>query len=128
MREETKVIIVVDDNPTIAHLLRDALEEDAAYDVRTVRDAHRALEAITASAPDLVILDVYLPGMSGFELFDQLRGTAETAGIPVLFISAAMPAPELARRGITEYLPKPFAVADLLSRVERLSGRRRTAD
>ncbi len=127
MPEETKVIIVVDDNPTVAHLLRDALEGET-YDVRTVRDGRRALEVITDSDPDLVILDVYLPGLSGFELFDRLKAAPETAAIPVLFISAAMPGPELARRGLVEYLPKPFGLDDLLSRVERLSARRHTAD
>ena len=125
---DTKVIIVVDDNPTIAHLLLDALEEEEAYDVRTVRDGLRALDLITSASPDLVILDVHLPGISGFELFDRLRAKSETADIPILFISAAMPGPELARRGITEYLPKPFNLEELLRRVEALSARQRTVD
>ena len=124
----TKVIVVVDDNPTIAHLLLDALEEVDAYDVRTVRDGLRALDLITSTLPDLVILDVHLPGISGFELFDRLRARPETADIPILFISAAMPGPELTRRGITEYLPKPFNLEDLLQRVEVLCARQQTVD
>lgn len=122
---KTKTILVVDDNPFIARLIEDALHDVPGYRAVTAGDGTTALELITAAPPDLIILDVHIPRMSGFDLYDQIRRNGVTAAIPVLLMSAAMPHPELARRGLTDYLRKPFSMEDLLERVHNALQRSR---
>lgn len=114
---KTNTIVVVDDNPFIAGLLEDLLTNVPGYHVVTIDDGEAAHDQIVADPPDLIILDVHLPRMNGFALYDELRRTPTTAGVPILLMSAAMPHPELARRGILDYVRKPFDVEDLLARV-----------
>jgi DNA-binding response OmpR family regulator len=85
-----------------------------------VPDGAVALAVIAAVRADLVILDVDLPGLDGFELYDRLRAKPDTAGIQVLFTSAAHHERELARRGLRTFLRKPFDLDDLLAHVAAL--------
>ena len=116
---ETKAIVIVDDNDAIARLIQEVLNDVPGYGAVTVADAALALDVVAAVRPDLVILDVDLPGISGFDLHDLLRGRPQTAGVPVLFMSADEHAAEVVRRGVP-FLAKPFDLDDLLAQVHAL--------
>jgi DNA-binding response OmpR family regulator len=116
----TRTIVVVEDNEVIAGLIQEVLNDVPGYGAVTVPDGAIALGVIAAVRADLVILDVDLPGLGGFELYDRLRGRPETAGIQVLFTSAAHHERELARRDVPTFLRKPFDLDDLLARVAAL--------
>ena len=124
----TRTIVVVEDNELIAGLIQEVLNDVPGYGAVTVPDGAIALAVIAAVRADLVILDVDLPGIDGFELYDRLRAKPETASIDVLFMSATEHQAELKRRAIGDYLSKPFDLDDLLARVhaifERSSSRR----
>ncbi len=121
----TSAIVVVEDNTAIAALLQEVLNDVVGYGAVTVGDGALALAVLGAIHTDLVILDVDLPGLSGLELYDQLRSRPATATLPCLFMSASAHTKELARRQITDYLPKPFDLDDLLARVAALLRRPR---
>jgi len=121
---ETKAVVVVEDNKAVADLVQEVINDEPGYGAVTVRDGAKALAVLEAVHTDLVILDVDLPGLSGFEIYDWLRRHDATAHIPVLFMSARAHAAELERRRIVDVLHKPFALDDLLGRVHHLLGRR----
>lgn len=120
---QTRAIVIVEDNEPIACLIQEVLNDVPGYGAVRVPDGAVALDVITAVRADLVILDIDLPGINGFELYDRLQSRAETAVIPVLFMSAAAHEEELARRGICDYLSKPFDLDDLLARVNAIFDR-----
>jgi DNA-binding response OmpR family regulator len=125
---DTKAIVVVEDNKAIARLIQEVLNDVPGYGAVTVSHGAAALEVISEIQADLVVLDIDLPGINGFEIYDRLRAHPATAGVPVLFMSAAMHEDELAERGFHEYLHKPFDLDDLLARVAATFGRPRSPD
>ena len=116
-------ILIVDDETRLARHVSSALIE-AGHDPTTVHDGEEALKSASAAAFDLIILDVGLPGMDGFEVLRQLR--AQHNPSRVLMLTARG---ELTDRitglqlGADDYLPKPFAMQELLARVRALSRR-----
>jgi DNA-binding response OmpR family regulator len=116
---ETKAIVIVEDNEPIARLLQEVLNDVPGYGAVTVLDAAIALDVIAAVHPHLVVSDIDLPGISGFELLDLLRRDQRTAAVPVLFMSAAIHGAEAARRGVP-FLAKPFDLDDFLDQVNAL--------
>lgn len=115
-------IIVVDDEPSVGDAVRDLLEPDG-YRVDAMPDPESALPALLRSAPDLVILDVNMPGMSGWELCSLLRRQSATRAVPVLFLTGRQ---DLRDRitamqvGGSDYLAKPFGADDLRRKVRAL--------
>lgn len=116
-----KVVIGEDDEP-IAVLLRDAINDEPGYQAVVVSDGREVVDSVRSSHADLLILDIMMPGLSGFEVHDELRRHPGTARTPILFISAAVGhfSEDLLRRGITEVIAKPFDLNDFLSRVHTL--------
>jgi DNA-binding response OmpR family regulator len=116
-----RVVIGEDDEP-IAILLRDALNEEPGYHATVVSNGRKVLEGVGNGGADLLILDIMMPGLSGFEVYDHIRADPRTKAMPVLFISAAVGhfAEDLLRRGITDVIAKPFDVNDVLDRVRAL--------
>jgi PleD family two-component response regulator len=115
-------ILVVDDDPVMRLLVGKALER-AGYRVSVVDNGYAALNAIDDAIPDLVVSDVQMPGLSGFELVVRLRSSDRTSRIPVLFLSgAAMDRDDVVyglSLGADDYILKPFEVDGLLAAVER---------
>jgi len=113
-----RVVIGEDDEP-IAILLRDAISDEPGYQAMVVLDGGKVVDSVRNDHADLLILDIMMPGLSGFEIYDQIRAQPETANMPVLFISAAVGhyTRELASRNITDVISKPFDLNDLLDRV-----------
>lgn len=113
-------VFVIDDEPDIRDLVCEHLLA-AGFQVFAFDHGEAALDAARAGlVPDLLILDICLPGVSGVELRARLHALTSTAEVPILFVSAA---PQLAPVG-HEVVPKPFDPAFLLERAKRLCARR----
>ncbi|WP_203902965.1 response regulator transcription factor [Virgisporangium aliadipatigenens] len=122
---ETARVLVVDDDEDIRVLVAARLEA-AGYRADMVADGPEALRAIRDDKPDLVILDVMMPGMSGFDVCREIREDPAVADLPVIMLTARDDgvAKLLGRaRGADRYLAKPFDAPDLLSAVEELTAR-----
>jgi DNA-binding response OmpR family regulator len=117
-----KRVLVAEDEPDVADALRQALTErlDVATDV--VANGALVMDAVTACRPDLLILDVALPGLNGLDVFDLLRSDPRLVGVPVLFLTGLPERAETASAatGVHEVLAKPFDVNDLIVRAARL--------
>jgi len=120
-----KRILVVEDNPDLAYGLRNNLEIEG-YDVDVVEDGTQGLARARVGGPDLIILDLMLPGMDGYRVLRALRD--EGRRMPVLILTARGEEADKVRGlrlGADDYVTKPFGVLELLARVEALL--RRTA-
>ncbi len=114
-----RLILVVEDEEEIVRLLSFNLEKEG-YRVISAGSGLEALNAALEFLPDLVVLDIMLPGMDGFEVCRRLRGSDKTAAIPILFLSARKE--ELDKvlgleLGADDYIVKPFSVRELVARV-----------
>jgi len=113
-------IVVVEDNPDLAFGLRNNLEIEG-YEVDVAPDGPAGLAAVRASAPDLVLLDLMLPGLDGFRVLKTLRD--EGRQMPVLILTARGEEADKVRGlhlGADDYVTKPFGVLELLARVRAL--------
>lgn len=115
-------VLVVDDSATIVALLRRMLAQNG-FEVLEAGDAETGIALANAQVPDLVFLDIVLPGMNGFAALRQLRRDAVTKHIPVIMISGNEQATEefyLYRIGADDFMKKPFSRAEVFARVARL--------
>jgi signal transduction histidine kinase len=113
-------ILIVDDTPANLRLLSNMLTEQA-YKVRAVINGAMALTAARLAPPDLVLLDINMPGMSGYEVCEALKQDPGTCDIPVIFISALDEVADKVRAftvGGVDYITKPFQFEEVLARVE----------
>jgi eukaryotic-like serine/threonine-protein kinase len=118
--EQKGDILVVDDNPVNLDLLSNMLM-DRNYRVRVATNGRRAVAAARSRSPDLVMLDINMPEMDGYEVCRQLKGDKETRDVPVIFISALDEAMDKVRAfevGGADYVTKPFQFEEVLARVE----------
>jgi len=116
------LILVVDDEPNIRHLLKLWLT-DAGYRVTEAADGVQALAEARRQRPDLIILDVMMPGVSGFDVTSVLKADERTADIPILILSIIEDRQRGLRLGADEYLTKPVNTEDLLQTIaDLLSG------
>jgi DNA-binding NarL/FixJ family response regulator len=124
----SKRLLVVDDEPNLLRAVAACLKAEN-YEVSTARSGHEALMQLAESVPDLIISDIRMPGMDGYKLARQLRGSPRTALVPIVFLTAKDETADRIegfRAGIDAYLTKPFEADELiavvnaiLSRVER---------
>lgn len=117
-------VLVVEDEASLAQVLAENLEAEG-YLVKVVRDGITGKEAWNSSDYDLVVLDVMLPGINGFELCEQMREAGDST--PVLFLSARGQAEDRVRGlqvGGDDYLPKPFHLPEFLLRVSNMLRRK----
>ena len=115
-------ILLADDSVTAQNMGRKILS-DAGYDVVTVNNGSAALKRVTEQKPDLIVLDVYMPGYSGLEVCQRLKDSPDTEAIPILLTVGKLEPfkPEEARRVRAEaYIVKPFEASELLSVLTRL--------
>ena len=118
-----KVVLVVEDELAIGRLIADAISDEPGYCAIHVAAPMAALETTKHVTPDVMVVDVRLPGMSGFELYDRLRKDPRTSKVPVLFetASGAEAMSEFRRRGIATYVKKPFDLNVMVAYVKRLA-------
>ena len=127
-RSMSKRLLVVDDEPNLLRAVAACLKTEN-YEVSTARNGQEALMQLAESVPDLIISDIRMPGMDGYKLARQLRGSPRTALVPIVFLTAKDETADRIegfRAGIDAYLTKPFepdeliaVVNGILSRVER---------
>ena len=117
-------VLVADDEQDIRQLVTLAVQKAGCTVVASVADGTEALTVARAEVPDLLVLDVSMPGATGLEVCAALRSEPATAGCRVLLLSAGASPDDVARglsAGADAYLPKPFTVAGLVARVRELT-------
>jgi two-component system response regulator MprA len=116
-------VLVVDDDPPLRRMLERTLAAEG-YDVTLAGDGSGALAAVQRSAPDVIVLDVALPGLDGLAVCRRLRGKG--LATPILMLTARDAVPDRVaglEAGADDYLVKPFAVAELIARIRALTRR-----
>lgn len=120
-------ILAVDDSPVITEMIRDAFSAEG-YKVMVAQDGAQALRMALENNPDLIIADISMPGMDGWELCSQIRLNPFTSFIPFIFLTARTEAPDRIRglqMGADDYLTKPFEMDELIARVHLIFQRMR---
>jgi len=116
---EQALILIVDDNPTNIKVMYEVLEE-AGFRVLIAKNGESALAKLQAVTPDLILLDVMMPGIDGFETCRRLKANLATQDIPVIFMTALSEVDEKVKAfalGAVDYITKPFQQAEVLARV-----------
>jgi len=117
-------VLLIEDEANIAEALRFILTRDG-WTVDTHADGTTAMARLRASRPDVLVLDVMLPGRSGYEILDELRADPDLAVLPVLILTARGQEREravAAARGASMFMTKPFANAEILANLRLLAG------
>lgn len=120
-------VLVVDDDPVILRLLEVNFEMEGFTVVRA-SDGAEGLERAREVLPDVVVLDVMMPRMTGYEVAAALRGDSATAAIPIIFVTARAQSGDVERGmelGVDDYVTKPFDPLDLIVRVNTVLARSR---
>ncbi|MFO1302853.1 MAG: response regulator [Burkholderiales bacterium] len=119
-----KKILIADDEPNIVVSLEFLMKQEG-YDVKTVGNGEDALRAIGEFAPDLVLLDVMMPRLSGYEVCQKVRENLACAGIRIVMLSAKGREIEVSKGmavGADAYVTKPFSTSELVAKVRALLG------
>ncbi len=118
-----RIVVVVEDDKPIGELLAGAINEEGGYRAIHVTRPSEALRTFEQVKPDLLVLDVGLPGMSGLELYDRLHADARLRNVPVIFETAVSREhrAEFRKRGIRKVLEKPFDINELIADVKELA-------
>ena len=117
-------ILICDDDPVILRLLQVNLELEG-YEVLLAHDGEEAYRVASKEVPDLIILDIMMPKMDGYQAVEALKENEDTAGVPVVFLSAKAQQSDIDRglkHGVSDYVTKPFDPSELLEVVQRLIG------
>src|SRR6516165_7198071 len=119
-KEEKKLLLVVDDNPSHIHVVHSILKDD--YKIRIATNSAKALDlAKVKPLPDLILLDVMMPDMDGYEVCGHLKANPETRNIPVIFLTLKMEVEDETRgfeAGAVDYIHKPFSPPIVKARVK----------
>jgi len=115
-----KKILVVDDEPNIIKVLKSRLSH-SGYDVITAVDGRTSLKKAKDEKPDLILLDILLPGLNGFEVCKRLKKDKETKDIPIIMLTSLAQERDLSKgleEGASCFITKPFNPADLLTEIK----------
>ncbi|MBD1202537.1 MAG: response regulator [Rhodobacteraceae bacterium] len=121
----TSHVLLIEDEPNIAEAIRFLLSREGCR-VSTLHDGIGAAEAVRAERPDLVILDLMLPGCSGLDVVEAIRAHPETGTTPVMMLTAKGQGRDreaAERAGVTLFMTKPFSNAEMLASVRSLVGK-----
>ncbi|MCC5960974.1 MAG: response regulator [Rhodobacteraceae bacterium] len=119
-----KRVLVVEDEPNISEAIRFILTRNG-WHVDVTADGVAAIGDLQANPPDLLILDLMLPGVSGFDILKALRADPATQAMPVLMLTAkgqTADREEAQRLGVTRFMTKPFANSDVVAAVREMAG------
>ena len=119
-------ILVVDDEPDLVEIVRLRLERDG-HTILSAPNGQAALSALSRDIPDLVILDIMMPGIDGFEVLSQIKNDPRTAHVPVIMLSAKtdlLSRTKAGNRGVDYYVTKPFQLDALSQIVENVLAER----
>jgi DNA-binding response OmpR family regulator len=117
------VVLVVEDDRPIGELLAGCINDEEGYRAIHVTRPTDALHTLEQMQPDLLVLDVGLPGMSGLELYDRVHQDERLRNVPVIFETAVSRehSAEFRKRGIRDVLQKPFDLNDLIAGMKKLA-------
>ncbi len=118
-------VLVVDDDPDVCDLITFKLRK-SGYEVRRATDGDEALQAVAQRLPDLVLLDIMMPGPSGLEVLERWRGQPGTATLPVILLTARAQESDVEigfALGADDYILKPFSPRELARRVAAVLAR-----
>lgn len=119
-----KKILVVDDSAT-AIMWQRMILKSGPYDIVTASDGQAGVEAAAAELPDLILMDVIMPRMNGFEACQAIRGAAATRHVPIIMVSTRSELANVEKgfaSGCTEYITKPIDRNELLTKVKQFVG------
>lgn len=119
----SKHVLLIEDEPNIIEAVRFLLLREG-WSVSTHSNGHDAADVVRSKEPDVVILDVMLPGRSGFDILAELRADAALEGLPVLMLTARGQSKdrEMAQRlGATRFMTKPFSNAEIVEALQQMS-------
>ena len=122
-------VLVVDDDPDVCDLVTYKLEQ-SGFAIRRASDGEQALAEIASEIPDLVLLDITMPGMTGLEVLERLRADAPTVSLPVILLSAKAQEQDVEKGfqlGADDYVVKPFSPRELARRVTDMMSRKEPA-
>jgi twitching motility two-component system response regulator PilH len=117
-------ILVVDDSPTEIHVFKTMLEKNG-FEVSTAQSGEEGVARAKQVKPDLILMDVVMPGLNGFQATRQLGNDAETASIPVIIVTTKDQETDKVwamRQGAKDYIVKPAKEADLMGRIKAILG------
>src|SRR3954452_3224037 len=114
---EKKAIIIVEDNESIAEIIKDTLNAEPDYQAVTVSDGAQVLEVIKSLRASLVLLDLSLPGLDGLQIYDMLQADELTERVPIIFVTANSDRADFKARSFENVLAKPFDLDELLTQV-----------
>jgi DNA-binding response OmpR family regulator len=120
-------VLLVEDEDSLRKVMRDLLERDG-YNVAEAADGVQALDAVDRHAPDIILLDLNLPGLDGYNVLQHLRSRAATSRIPVIVLTAKGDEDNEVRvfqLGADDFLTKPFRARALSARLESVLNRRK---
>ncbi len=119
-----KKVLIIDDEPAVLLLVKIILSDQ--YDVVQADSGKKALELLKREIPDLILLDIMMPHMDGWEFLERLREIKGSASVPVVILSARSQASEvlsgLTVNGVVDYITKPFTKDELKKRLRRALG------
>jgi DNA-binding response OmpR family regulator len=124
--DDRPVVLVADDDDDIRDLVAFRLDR-AGYEVLRAGDGQEALDLARKHVPDLAVLDVMMPKLTGYDVTRELRADAATSRIPVILLTARVQEADVARgfeAGADDYVKKPFSPQELKARVQAVLGRR----
>jgi DNA-binding response OmpR family regulator len=119
---DNHTVLVVEDDPVILELLSLNFSMEG-FEVRTAPDGEVALAEVAAQHPDVIVMDIMMPKVTGLEAVARLKADDATAGIPIILLSAKAQSSDVQAgldAGADDYVTKPFEPSDLVDRVERL--------
>jgi twitching motility two-component system response regulator PilH len=117
-----QTVLVVDDSPTDTHVLTEMLKKNG-FDVITAASGEEGIETAKAQKPDLIVMDVVMPGMSGFEATRSITRDPDTSSIPVIICTTKDQETDKAwglRQGAKDYVVKPVTEGDLIAKIKAL--------
>ncbi len=112
-------VLVVDDDPEVVTLVEYKLNQQG-FGVESAGDGQQALDKVAADPPELILLDIMMPGLSGLDVLENLRSNGATVQIPVIMLTAKAQEDDVARGfslGADDYIIKPFSLKELMSRI-----------
>lgn len=120
-----KKIMIVDDEESLIELVR-AIMEQEGYEVITAMNGEDAIDKLKTAKPDLILLDMMMPGMSGREVCDKIRSDPKTKNLKIAFLTVAKFSEAgkgvLKEMKVLDYITKPFDNTDLIKRVKKIVG------
>lgn len=120
---QRKRVLYIEDETDLQWLVKHILESDGGFEVRVCSSGAEALHCVAEVAPDLILLDVMMPGMDGFSILRELRARPESAELPVIFLTARpQESDEYLRSGALGVINKPFEPRGLIAQLRAYTG------